>query len=186
MTNQQKDANQLDARIEGRSFTPMNSPNKFPGTFVNYVAIAGGLRSNRLDSTDSSASCIRSHIPDYIKSLPARMTQEDIYYLWKNDALSIPGTSFRNGLLRAYVEFVHPYMPLIELHDFLEIVDNDSGNRGKVSLILFQAVMFTGTAFVDESYWEEAGYLSRKAARKAFYLKARVSAKLAVLKVKRA
>jgi len=107
------------------------------------------------------------------------MTPEDTYYLFKKGALSIPDTSFRNALLRAYVEYVHPYMPLIELHDFLDIVNRGNGTMsdgtpGKVSLVLFQAVMFTGTAFVDKSWLEGAGYQTRKAARKAFYLKARV------------
>lgn len=109
------------------------------------------------------------------------MTPEDTHYLWKKGALTIPDTSFRNALLRAYVEFVHPYMPLIELHEFLDIVDRGDGTKsdgtpGKISLVLFQAVMFTGTAFVDKSWLEGAGYGSRKSARKAFYLKARVRA----------
>jgi hypothetical protein len=103
------------------------------------------------------------------------MAVEDIGHLWKKGALSIPETGFRNALLRAYIEFVHPYMPLIELHEFLNIIDKGTGENGKISLLLYQAVMFTGVAFVDMSYLTAAGFPSRKAARKAFYLKARVS-----------
>ncbi len=103
------------------------------------------------------------------------MTADDIQYLWKKGALSIPDTIFRNALLQAYIEFVHPYMPLIELHDFLRIVDRNDGENGKISLVLFQAVMFAGTAFVDMAFLEAAGYTTRKSARKAFYQKARVS-----------
>ncbi len=66
-------------------------------------------------------------------------------------------------------------MPLIELHEFLHIVDRNDGEDGKISLLLFQAVMFTGTAFIDKSYLEAAGFTSRRAAIKAFYQKARVS-----------
>jgi hypothetical protein len=65
-------------------------------------------------------------------------------------------------------------MPLIELHDFLRIVDRGNGENGKISLVLFQAVMFAGTAFVDMALLTAAGYPTRKSARKAFYQKARV------------
>lgn len=114
-------------------------------------------------------------LPRYIKPLPQRMTADDIGYLYKKGALTIPEPIFRNALLQAYVEYVYPYMPLIELHDFLRIVDQDDGETGKISLVLFQAVMFAGTAFVDMALLTAAGYTTRKAARKAFYQKARVS-----------
>ncbi len=110
------------------------------------------------------------------------MTADDIQYLWKKGALTIPDVAFRNALLQAYVEYVYPYMPLIELHDFLRIVDRNDGETGKISLVLFQAVMFAGTAFVDKAYLTAAGYSTRKAARKAFYQKARVSSLTIVLK----
>lgn len=113
-------------------------------------------------------------LPAYIKPLPPRMTSDDIQYLWRKGALSVPELSFRNALLQAYLEYVHPYMPLIELHDFLRIIEQNNGENGKISLVLFQAVMFAGTAFVDMSYLKAAGFAARKAARKAFYQKARV------------
>lgn len=78
-------------------------------------------------------------------------------------------------MLRAYVEFVHPYMPLLDLHDFLTIIDRPDGSNGKVSLILFQAVMFAGSAFIDMQHLRTAGYATRKEARKDFFQKTRVS-----------
>lgn len=101
------------------------------------------------------------------------MVMEDVAHLYKKGALSIPQTDFRNELLRAYIEFVHPYMPLIELHEFLASIDSTTGDKPKISLLLFQAVMFVGVAFVDMDYLTKAGFATRKAARKAFYLKAR-------------
>ena len=102
------------------------------------------------------------------------MTSVDIDYLFAKGALSLPETPVRNALLRAYLEFVHPYMPLIEIHDFLQIIQDGTGEHGKISLLLFQAVMFAGTAFVDMDYLRTAGYTNRKVARKAFFQKARV------------
>jgi hypothetical protein len=113
-------------------------------------------------------------LPAYIKPLPARIAPDDVEYLSKKGALTVPEVSLRNELLRSYLEYVHPYMPLLELHDFLNIVERGNGTTGKLSLLLFQAVMFAGTAFVDMKHLENAGYMTRKAARKVFFQKTRV------------
>lgn len=102
------------------------------------------------------------------------MPAEDIMHLWKKGATIIPEFSFRNELISSYIEFVHPYMPLLDLHDFLRIVNKGTGEDGRVSLLLFQAVMFAGVAFVDRSYLTAAGYPTRRSARKDLYLKTRV------------
>ncbi|KAF2019135.1 cutinase transcription factor 1 alpha [Aaosphaeria arxii CBS 175.79] len=114
-------------------------------------------------------------LPSYIKPLPARIGADEIAYLEKKGALSLPKGTLRSEMLRAYVEFVHPYMPLLDLYDFLTIIDRPDGSLGKVSLILFQAVMFAGSAFVDMRYLRAAGYVTRKEARKDFFTKTRVS-----------
>lgn len=120
------------------------------------------------------APMLKHNLPDYLKPLPQQMTDIDIDYLLTTGALSVPDDSTRNALLQSYLEYVHPYMPLIELHEFLQIIDNGTGQYGRISLLLFQAVMFAGTAFVNMSYLRTAGYQTRKAARKAFFQKAKV------------
>jgi hypothetical protein len=90
-------------------------------------------------------------------------------------ALTLPPISLQNALLQAYAEYVHPYMPLMDLHDFLSIINRRDGLNGQMSLFLYQAVMFSATAFVDVAHLREAGFQSRKAARKAFFQKTRVS-----------
>jgi hypothetical protein len=69
---------------------------------------------------------------------------------------------------------VHPYMPLLDRRQFLETVNCEDGSKGKVGLLLFQAVMFSGSAFVPMEHLRAAGYTSRKAARKAFFIKTRL------------
>ena len=117
-------------------------------------------------------------LPNYIKPLPPRITTDDIEYLDKKGALSIPKKPLRNALLRAYVEYVHGYMPLLDLHDLLDAVARDDGAGKRISLLLFQAVMFAGTAFVDMEQLRNAGFATRKDARKAYFLKARVCHRL--------
>jgi len=114
-------------------------------------------------------------LPRFIKPLPAKIGPDEIAYLEKKGALTVPKGNLRGEMLRAYVEFVHPYMPLLDLHDFLSMVDKRDGSKGKVSLILFQAVMFAGSAFVDMEHLRTAGYATRKDARKDFFQKTRVS-----------
>ena len=96
-------------------------------------------------------------------------------FLREKGALSLPSITFQNALLQAYAEYVHPYMPLLDMHEFLSMVDARDGSRGQVSLFLYQAVMFAATAFVDSKALRDAGYPNRKAARKAFFHRTRVS-----------
>lgn len=65
-------------------------------------------------------------------------------------------------------------MPL-ELFLFLTAVNAGDSSAGKVSLLIYQAVMFAATAFVDVEALLEAGYTTRKAARKVFFQKTRAS-----------
>ncbi|KAH0548604.1 hypothetical protein GP486_007852 [Trichoglossum hirsutum] len=113
-------------------------------------------------------------LPAYIKPLPVRIAPDDVEFLAKKGVLTVPETSLRNELLRSYLEYVHPYMPLLELHDFLNVIERGNGATGKLSLLLFQAVMFAGTAFVDMKHLKNAGYTTRKAARKSFFQKTRL------------
>ncbi|KAL5337792.1 fungal-specific transcription factor domain-containing protein [Aspergillus crustosus] len=126
-----------------------------------------------LDPSFSSPRPTGIVLPDYIRGLPARLQKEDIDYLALKGALTVPDVTLRNELLKAYIHYVHTYMPLLDLEDFLQTVVQNDGIR-RMSLLLFQAVMFAGTAFIDLKHLHAAGYSSRKAARKAFFQRARL------------
>ncbi|RDW89184.1 hypothetical protein BP6252_01216 [Coleophoma cylindrospora] len=146
-------------------------------SLLTAVSPHGDMTSvrSRLLSPPAPPPLVPKHkLPGYLKPLPQRMTPVDIDYLFAKGALSLPDEPTRNALLQSYLEYVHPYMPLIELHEFLQIVNDGTGQLGRISLLLFQAVMFAGTAFVDMAYLRNAGFTNRKAARKAFFQKARV------------
>ncbi|KAK4250270.1 fungal-specific transcription factor domain-containing protein [Corynascus novoguineensis] len=112
--------------------------------------------------------------PAFIKTIPDRVLAEDRQYLTQKQVFSLPSLPLQNALIAAYVEYVHPYMPLLELHDFLRVVNDRSGASGKISLFLYHAVMFSATAFVDETLLKDAGYDSRRDARRAFFSKTRL------------
>ncbi|RFU34666.1 hypothetical protein B7463_g1596, partial [Scytalidium lignicola] len=144
-------------------------------SLLGVASVHGDLTRTRLTSPDSTDPRTTKHkLPAFLKTLPQRMSPVDIDYLHAKGSLSLPEPDIRNALLRSYVEYVHPYMPLLELHEFLRIINEGTGESGKISLLLFHAVLFAGTAFVDMDYLKRAGFSNRKAARKAFFQKARV------------
>lgn len=145
-------------------------PNLWPDATAGFSNAKTAQFLNTLEEPDAS-----SQLPGFIRPLPSKIAPEDVNYLHLKGALTLPSPSLQNALLRAYVEYVHPYMPLMELHDFLAAINSTDGLYGQISLFLYHAVMFASTAYVDVKYLKEAGYSSRKAARKAFFQKTRVS-----------
>jgi hypothetical protein len=152
-----------------RRVTIANAPTTTSLGFLSNGSISDPPYFPRTPAPPTTAS-----LPYFIKPLPTRIGPDEIAFLEKKGALTVPSIGLRNELLRAYIEFVHPYMPLLELYDFVMIVESGSGVLGRISLILFQAVMFAGSAFVDMHHLHNAGYLSRKEARKDFFQKTRV------------
>ena len=112
-------------------------------------------------------------LPKYVPAIPNRVLAEDIEYLQKKGAFLIPETNLRNELLRCYVQYVHPYLPLLELEDFLGAIGKNE-ETNTISLLLFQSVMFAASAYIDMRYLTAQGYDSRKAARKAFFQRAKL------------
>src|SRR5690349_17651292 len=108
------------------------------------VGFTGDLRAARLQTSapqtiiapDSTAAAPQSQsngiLPAYIQPLPTHMEAEDMTHLWRKGATTIPDTAFRNALLQSFTEFVYPYLPMLELHDFLQIVDKGNGECGRV------------------------------------------------------
>lgn len=111
--------------------------------------------------------------PRFLKPLSSRIASEDVEYLRSKGALTIPEPSLRKELLKAYVQWVYSSLPVLDLHSFLEAVAQNDPDAN-ISLLLFQAVMFAGTAFVDLRHLQAAGFKTRREARKAFYNNTRV------------
>lgn len=113
------------------------------------------------------------NLPAYIKPVPSRLGQDEVVFLEKKGALTIPDTPLRDALLKNYAEYVHPYMPLLNLQEFVGVIDRNDGSQ-TVSLLLFQSVMFAAVATVDIRILQSAGYATRRDARRDFYQKTRV------------
>lgn len=136
---------------------------------ANMVAAVQDL----IDPDFDPLTAILDEEPRFLKPLPARILPEDLEFLRFRGALSIPESGLRNELLRSYTQWVHSFMPILNLQELLRCVAENDPN-GNISVILFQAVMFVGTAFVDLKHLQDAGYSTRKDARNAFFTRLRV------------
>lgn len=114
-------------------------------------------------------------LPHFLYPIPRGTSAVDAAYLGSKGAFTLPPEPLQNGLLRAYVEYVHPYMPAVDIEPLLETIQNRDGSKGQVSLLFYHAIMLAASAFVDIDLLIEAGYESRKYARKIFFERARVS-----------
>ncbi|RDW80640.1 hypothetical protein BP5796_05338 [Coleophoma crateriformis] len=143
---------------------------------ASSVSMHGDLTATMVDESlqETAITTRKIPVPNYIQPLSSILDDDDIHFLWLKGALSTPETGFRNELVRSYIEHVHPSLPIIDLELFLRALENGAQNDSKISLVLFQAVMFAGTAFVDMSSIKNAGYSTRRDVRTALYQKARL------------
>ncbi|KAK5454223.1 hypothetical protein LTS15_006223 [Exophiala xenobiotica] len=119
--------------------------------------------------SDTSRSVATPEIPSFIKPIPSYLTREDVDYLHRKGALRVPEVELRDALFESYVHYIHPCYQILELGVLKDSIQETSDNR--ISLLLFQAIMFAGAAWVDVKLLRRLGFLTQKAARKAFYLK---------------
>ena len=113
-------------------------------------------------------------IPKYVNPIPTRLGPDEIFYLNKKGALYVPSGNVLAEMLRCFVEFVHHSNPVIELHDFLAVIQSDGDGTDRVSLLVLQAVLYAGSAFVDMQHLRSIGYRTRKEARQHLYTKVKV------------
>jgi hypothetical protein len=109
---------------------------------------------------------------NFLKPPPPSMSSEDIEYLVAKGAFSIPAADFRREILQSYIDFVHPFIPILDLWDIVAMAGH--GESGEVSVLLLQAVLLAGSLYVGMAHLKNAGYLTRRSARKDFHDRARV------------
>lgn len=102
------------------------------------------------------------------------MPPEDIIFLNKHEAFAIPTPPVRDSLIRSFIDCLYGIMPIIDIHEFLDIVEQGDGRNGRISLLVFQAIMFAGSAFADMVALRPAGFQTRRSARCAVFQKVRV------------
>lgn len=122
-----------------------------------------------------STSDIReSGLPRIFQKRPLNISDEDFRYLRIKGALSPPPLELRNRILQAYIKWIHPLLPVLDLPSFLHgVIMVDELQLS--SPFLYQSVMFAGSAFIEYCDIRTAGYASPREIRKAFLERAKAS-----------
>ncbi|KAF5701109.1 cutinase transcription factor 1 beta [Fusarium mundagurra] len=124
--------------------------------------------------SDKSTSLISAiKLDPFIIPLPSSMRTGDISYLMSRGALTLPDLKLRNALLRSFFTHIHPFMPVIDMDEFLGAIRSD-GRHLQISFLLFQAVMFAGAACIPMCYLEKLGFASRMDAREELFTRVRL------------
>ena len=128
----------------------------------------------RLDTAHEPGNISEStQLPAYIEPLSNRIPSEDLEFLQRKGALNLPELDLQIEILRAYLFSVHPFMPMLDYRRVLHSVLNE-GDGGRISLLLFQAVMFAGLHSLQHPTIHRLGFRSPKEARAVFFNRVRL------------
>ena len=125
----------------------------------------------RVATISAPAQLSGSHtsLPLFVLPPRSNLPLNDLDVLSSQGALNTPQPPLRDALLMAFLLYVNPFLPVLDVQEFIDAIDGKSGTH--VSLALFQAVMFAGAAFVDLQILIDAGFEDRKAARAQLFRK---------------
>lgn len=105
-----------------------------------------------------------------------RLAKDDMDFLERKNAFKVPERALLIELLTSYCNWIHPQLPFLDLHSVLGAVvdDRNNGDRPKISLLLFQAVLFAGAAHMDEKTFRLFGFPSRTDAQDVLFRRVKV------------
>ncbi|KPI41827.1 Cutinase transcription factor 1 beta [Cyphellophora attinorum] len=111
--------------------------------------------------------------PAYIKPLPDSLELQDLNYLRSKGAFDLPEENLRIEILRSYMLGVHVFMPILNLRETLQTIAANDGQK-RISLLLFQAIMFAGVAHLPDDSVHDTGFVTLKEARKEYFTRVRL------------
>ncbi|KAL2811640.1 hypothetical protein BDW59DRAFT_167976 [Aspergillus cavernicola] len=66
-------------------------------------------------------------LPRFVQGIPETVPEEDLEYLASKGVFTLPGLILRQELLKAFVESVYPFLPVLDLESFLHCVISGDG-----------------------------------------------------------
>ncbi|RFU75565.1 cutinase transcription factor 1 beta [Trichoderma arundinaceum] len=88
----------------------------------------------------------------------SRLDEEDIQFLRRKGALSLPSKGVIDEFVSNYFQLFHPFFPILDKSSFLESYyrgDHSAGSHSRgLSLLLLQAIIFTASAYLYEFDFE--------------------------------
>lgn len=105
-----------------------------------------------------------------INNLPNIMPQ-DVNYLETQGCFRIPTREILDEFVQQYFLHVHPMLPMINEGDFWDMYGHSGhgGSGDKMSLLVFQAMLFSSCTFVSKASVKALGFPTTRAARATLY-----------------
>lgn len=156
---------------DGGNGVERNTPSLHATSYSNAGSSLGTASSAA--RVESALSLLNGTLPSFIRPLPETMADDDLVFLERKGAFTLPEAEIRDEILRSFVSMVHPFMPILEVRMFLTAVTNN-GKAGRIHLLLFQAVMFAGLSALDPQLVRRMGFKTTKHARQIFFARVRL------------
>ncbi|KAF4493700.1 fungal specific transcription factor domain containing protein [Fusarium agapanthi] len=105
------------------------------------------------------------------------LPQEDYQFLELKGCFSLPIHSILDEFLRHYFLHLHPMLPILDEGVFWDCYSQDAStgpDKAKISLLLFQAILFNCCSFVPQSILTRLGLSSKLQARATFHERAKL------------
>lgn len=91
----------------------------------------------------------------------SRLDEEDIQYLKRKGALSLPPKGVMDEFISNYFQLFHPFFPIIDKSNFLATYYRSDRGAASLSqgpsLLLLQTILFTASAVCNHSLFEKQG-----------------------------
>ncbi|KAJ5383898.1 Transcription factor [Penicillium concentricum] len=84
----------------------------------------------------------------------------------------MPPRPFRLALVRAYINYIHPRVPFVDIRKLLQAISTEDPSQ-HISILLLQAIFFAGSVFVSSTELSAAGYRNKATACGELFARAR-------------
>ncbi|KAL4959275.1 Zn(II)2Cys6 transcription factor [Aspergillus stella-maris] len=106
------------------------------------------------------------------------LPREDYQYLNSKGCFRVPGGAVLDEFVRSYFMYVHPSTPVMNEATFWRMyygkTSAHQGEDSKISLFVFQAMLFASCPFVAPAVLHAAGFQDLRAARNMLYTRAKL------------
>ncbi|OIW26083.1 hypothetical protein CONLIGDRAFT_517472 [Coniochaeta ligniaria NRRL 30616] len=152
--------------------------------------IHGGVPAQQFDASTSMDPWAAQQLPQHasdivysyypflnISNLPHILPQ-DVNYLESQGCLRVPTRAVLDEFIQQYFLHVHPLLPLFNEGDFWDVycqqAPSGSVPQQRISLLVFQSMIFATCNFVSRNSIKALGYPSIRTARAAMYRRAKL------------
>lgn len=127
-----------------------------PATSLEHSTVPGDVGASQIGDLV---------LPSFIAPIKSRRCAQHWEFLYAQGAFDILEDKLRNVIVTSYVNFVHPQLPVVDIHELLQALATN-GTDCTISIILLQAILLSGCSFVEMEYIKAGGYESRMTLRK--------------------